>query len=158
MYKVLIPILLICMSTSLIAQSKKDIKKNKIASVTVSEITAGKTISDSKTIYDSNGEVIEKSEYTKEGALKKTMKYKLNNLGDVVEEEEYDEKNSLKEKTLIKYNALGDKKEEMVYDGSNKLIKKHMYVYDAKGLKTERKTFDPSGKLISTKKFVYAFK
>lgn len=141
-----------------IAQSKKDIKKNKIGSLTVTETSGSKTINDSKTTYDENGEVIEKSEYNKDGILKKTMKYKMNNLGDVVQEEEYDEKNSLKEKTIISYNASGDKKDELVYDSNNKLVKKHVYVYDKKGLKTERKTYDASGKLISSKKYTYTFK
>ena len=109
------------------AQSKKDIKKNKIASVTVTETANGKTIDDSKTMYDANGEVIEKSEYNKEGSLKKTMKYKFNNLGDAVEEYEYDEKHNLKEQTLIRYNANGGKKEKLVYDGDTKLLNKDEY-------------------------------
>ena len=158
MHKILTPVLFLLLSSALIAQSKKEIKKNKITSVTVTEVNGGKTINDSKTVYDGEGEVTEKAEYSKDGSLKKTMKYKMNNLGDVVEEEEYDEKNVLKEKTQIKYNALGDKKEELVYDAGNKLLKKHVYVYDAKGLKTERKTLDASGKLLSTKKYSYTFK
>lgn len=140
------------------AQSKKEIKKNKISSVTVTETSGSKTINDSKTTYDENGEVIEKSEYNKDGVLKKTMKYKMNNLGDVIQEEEYDEKNTLKEKTIISYNANGDKKDELVYDSNGKLIKKHVYVYDKKGLKTERKTLDAAGKLVSVKKYTYTFK
>lgn len=139
------------------AQSKKEIKKHGIASVTITETSGGKTITDEKTSYDAKGEEIEKEEYTKEGVLKKTTRNKLNNLGDVIEEEEYDEKNNLKQKTLIKYNALGDKKEELIYDANKKLIKKHVYVYDNKGLKTERKTLDPAGKLVSTKKYAYTF-
>lgn len=153
----LIPIFIIIGFQSF-SQSKKDIKKNKIATIVVTETANGKTIDDSKVSYDVNGEIIEKSEYLKDGTLKKTVKYKLNNLGDVVEENEYDEKNTLKEQTIISYNALGDKKEELVYDGNKKLLKKHVYIYNSKGLKTERKTFDSSGKLVGTKKYTYTFK
>ncbi|MBL7936639.1 MAG: hypothetical protein JNM51_12610, partial [Bacteroidia bacterium] len=66
------------------SQSKKDIKKNKIATIVVTETANGKTIDDSKVSYDVNGEIIEKSEYLKDGTLKKTVKYKLNNQGDIV--------------------------------------------------------------------------
>lgn len=158
MKKIFYSLILISSYSVLFSQSKKDIKKNKITSVAVTESHDGKSITDSKTIYDASGEIIEKTEYTKEGLLKKTIKYKLNNLGDVVSEEEYDERNILKEKTEIKYNALGDKKEELVYDASNKLIKKNLYVYDAKGLKIERKTVDISGRTIADKKYTYTFK
>ncbi len=158
MLKSLFFLFFLCCSVSAYTQSKKDIKKNNITSVTVTETSNGKTINDEKTSYDDKGELIEKAEYTKEGILKKLTKKKLNNLGDVVEEEEYDEKNNLKEKTVIKYNALGDKKEELVYDANKKLVKKHVYLYDTKGLKTERKTLDPAGKLVSSKKYTYTFK
>lgn len=157
MQKIMLVGCFLCLCGGMEAQSKKEIKKHGIVSVTITETTGGKTLTDEITTYDAKGEEIEKSEYTKEGVLKKTTKNKLNNLGDVIEEEEYDEKNNLKQKTLIKYNALGDKKEELIYDANKKLIKKHVYVYDNKGLKTERKTLDPAGKLVSTKKYAYTF-
>ena len=41
------------------AQSKKEIKKYKIKSVSEMDISGGKTIYDSKKVFDINGEVIE---------------------------------------------------------------------------------------------------
>jgi predicted membrane protein len=70
----------------LFAQNKKEVKKNKIKTVTVTETAAGKTLNDEKTVFDKNGEVIEETSYTKEGAIKNTHKYKRNKAGDVVEE------------------------------------------------------------------------
>jgi hypothetical protein len=151
-------ILLLFIACQVYSQGKKTIKNNKVNSITVTEIAADKPINDSKTVYDANGEVVEKIEYTKEGVWRRTVKYKLNYLGDVIEEFEYDEKNNLLTQTIIKYNAAGNKKEEFVYDPTKKLIEKHVYVYNAKGLKIERKTFDAEGKLLSTKKFVYTYR
>lgn len=141
-----------------LSQSKKQVKANKIKASMVTSIENGKTINESKTIFDSKGNAIEKTDYNKEGTLKATHKLKYNSEGDETEDEEYDANNKLIEKTITKYNANADKIEELITDASGKTIKKHVYVYDSKGLKTERKTLDAEGKTISIKKYVYVTK
>src|ERR1700741_499661 len=100
----LLSCILLLSFTFLTAQKKKEVKKFGIRSVTVTETEAGKTITDTKTSFDSNGEVSEEVNYDKSGALKSTTQYKYNKNGDPVEETEYDDKKQLKEKRIIKYN------------------------------------------------------
>src|SRR6267154_2186888 len=91
--------LLALLSFSLVtsAQSKKEIKKFKIKSVTVSSTDVNsegneKTRNDSYQKFDSNGEVIEDVEYNKDGTFKKKETKKFNKNSDPVEEIIYDEK------------------------------------------------------------------
>lgn len=151
--KLLFSFCFFCFCPSFFAQEKKEIKKNKIKSITVTQTANGKTLSDGKTIYDESGEVIEEVQYTKEGGLKKITKFKLNNLGKVVEEEEYNAKKILVEKRILKYTADGKKSEEQVFNSQQKLIKKHSYKYDSQGIKTERVTVDDTGKIKLIKKY-----
>lgn len=139
------------------AQSKKEIKKYKIKSVSEMDISGGKTLYDSKKVFDANGEVKEETSYDKFGKIKSVIQSKHNDLGDVIEEVEFEGKNKFKEKRIIKYNDNKDKSEEEVLDATGKLIKKHIYVYDSKGLKVERKTLDANGKVKSIKKYNYEF-
>ncbi|MCE3225845.1 MAG: hypothetical protein K0S32_396 [Bacteroidetes bacterium] len=139
-------------------QKKKEIKKYGVRAIVVTETHGSKTVNDSKTTYDGNGEVIEEVNYDKEGTIKSTVKYKNNKDGDVVEEAEYDEKGALKEKRQYKYNGLGEKVEELVTDKDNKVLKKSVYTYDSKGFKSEKKTYDANNNLVSTKKYTYVTK
>jgi hypothetical protein len=140
------------------SQKKKEIKKYRIRSITTTDIENGKTLNDSKTIFDANGEVVEEINYdNKDGSLKSHHKYKVNSEGDITEDAEYD-KAGLKEKKIYKYNSLGEKTEELIYDKNEKLQKRHVYTYDSKGLKTERKTFDGANAVISVKKYTYEYK
>lgn len=149
--------LLILITLISFAQKKKEVKKHGIKGVVITETHGGKTITDSKTTFDANGEVTEEVNYDKEGILKSTKKYKYNKSGDVVEELEYDEKNQLKEKRQVKYNALGEKAEELFTDKDNKVIKKVIFSYDNRGLKSEKKTYDAANNLVSTKKYTYSY-
>ena len=90
-------LVLVILSLAGFSQKKKEIKKNRIKSIVVTDTENGKTINDSKTIYNTNGEVIEEVNYDKTGQVKSILKYKYNSEGDVLEEAEYDPKNQLKE-------------------------------------------------------------
>jgi hypothetical protein len=141
----------------LYSQSKKEVKKFKIKSVIVSETIGTKTVFESKTVFDKNGETMEEVNYNKDGEVKSTHKFKRNSEGDVIEETEYDSKNALKERREVKYNSMGEKSEEYFYGADSKLIKKHSFTYNKFGLKTERKVFDASNKLIALKKYQYTY-
>lgn len=148
-------LLLFVLSTGF-AQKKKEIKKYGIRLITVNETTQGKTIPDSKSGFDSNGNLVEEVKYNKEGALKSTVRYKYNKSGDVIEESEYDEKNNLKEKRMTKYDALGQKTEELTINAAGVQIKKEVFVYDSRGLKIEKRIYDSTNNLITTKKTFYS--
>jgi hypothetical protein len=158
MFRKISIVVLLLLSFATYAQKKKEIKKYRIRSVTTTEVENGKTLNDSKTIFDANGEVVEEINYdNKDGSLKSHHKYKVNSDGDVTEDAEYD-KSGLKEKKTYKYNGLGEKTEELIYDRNEKLQKRHVYSYDGKGLKTERKTYDAANTLLSVKKYTYEYK
>lgn len=138
-------------------QSKKEIKKYNIKSVTVTVSSNGKTINEEKTIFYKNGEVAEEINYTKDGSLKSSITYKRNKEGDITEEKEFDSKNQLVERKEIKYNNLDEKFVEYIYNSENKLEKKSIYSYNSKGLKTEKTTYDASNNIISVKKYNYEY-
>jgi hypothetical protein len=141
------------------AQSKKDIRENKILSETTytTSYENGKEVSykDTYTVYDKNGNVIEETEYTKTGDIKRkeTNKYNANN--DKTEEVVFDGKDKTTTKTVFYYNALGQKIGEISYDSSGKIHHQISYSYNSNGFKTEKKTYDAGKKLLSVKKYTY---
>jgi hypothetical protein len=158
MLRINLLILFTLMQVMVFSQKKKELKKYGIKTLVVSETSAGKTILDSKVVYNASGFIIEETNYNKEGILKSTTKFKYNKNGDVIEEIEYDEKGILREKRLLKYNGLNEKIEELVLDASEKQLKKIVFTYDVRGFKTEKKVYDANNQLVSTKKMIYSNK
>jgi hypothetical protein len=143
--------------TNCFAQSKKDIKKNGIRSVTVTDNENGKSLNNKVSYFDKTGETVEETDYDKDGSLKTIHKYKFNKDGDILEEEEHDGKTKAVEKHIYKYNKLGERIEEQILDSNGKMTKTHYYTYNSKGLKTERKTVDANGKVICVRTYNYTF-
>jgi hypothetical protein len=153
----IISLLGLVMGTEGYAQSKKDVKKNGIKSVTIVDNENGKMLNNKVTYYDKSGETVEETDYDKDGSIKVIHKYKFNKDGDVIEEEEHDAKTKSVERHVYKYNGLGERIEEQILDSNGKKIKTHFYTYNAKGLKTERKTVDANGKVTSVRTYNYTF-
>lgn len=156
-------------SLSGIAQGKKDVKKNKIKSITeiVSTTENGKEIT-YKAYYiafNNDGEVTEETEYYSNGTIKKkkTIKYDVNE--NKVEETFYQKKNPKTDsenealvnlKTVYKYNVHNDKVEEDELDASTgKVIKMHLFQYNGKGERNIEETYDANKKLIKKAVFTY---
>ncbi len=167
------------------AQSKKEIKKYKISSTTetLTEWVAGKEVSRTELseIYDNNGNVIESTEYNKDGSFKKKESRKYNKSGEITEEVKYSERGTIISKTIYSYNANNDKVTEQTFDVNGKLVewikygydslnqkifelqldeqgkvlKKSMYTYTKNGLRKEKKTYNGKEELISVKKYMY---
>ncbi len=140
------------------AQGKKELKKSKVQSIVVTNLENNKVSNVSKSIYDENGELIEDTEYNKDGNIKKTTLFKYNTLGDVIEEIELDQQKKIIEKRIIRYNLKGKKLEEIVFDKQNRNIKKVFFAYNEKGLKTLRTTTDSTGAVLQVRKFIYEYK
>lgn len=142
------------------AQSKKKIREHKVVSETVytTKTVNGKEvqIKDSYEEYDKNGNVVLKIEYNKEGAVKKTEKYKYNANKDKIEEIEYDGTGKLKSHFTYVYNSSGERIGEIEYDAAGKIIKQSLTTYDSKGFKVEKRIYDGDKKLIAVKKYTYA--
>ena len=154
-------IVMLCLTIATVsAQSKKDIRENKIVSETsnITTIENGKevTYKDSYILYDKNGNIAEETEYNKDGTIKRKETNKYNANKDKTEEVVFDGKDKTTRKTTFYYNANGQKIGEIEYDGSGKIEKQSMIIYNANGFKTEKKTYDANKKLISTKKFTYS--
>lgn len=141
------------------SQSKKDVRKNNIKSVTevITEYENGKesTHNDVSKKFDKNGAVIQEINYDKNGVLKEKILTKNNKEGDKIEEAYFDANGKQFERFTYKYNDSGEKTEEIKYDAKNVLISKSVYTINKNGLKTEKKTYDTKGKLIQVKKYMY---
>lgn len=153
-------ILLLSVATLTVnGQSKKRIREHKVMSETVytTKTVNGKEVQvkDSYEEYDKNGNVILKIEYNKEGAVKKTEKYKYNANKDKIEEIVYDATGKLKSHFTFVYNSSGERIGEIEYDAAGKIIKQSITTYDSKGFKVEKRTYDGDKKLISVKKYIY---
>lgn len=127
----------------LLAQSKKDIRKNGVKGITevVVEYENGKEVShnDVSKKFDKEGEVILEVNYDKNGALKDKTATKFNRDGDKIEEATFDATGKQINRFVYRYNADGEKSEEIKYDAKNVLISRSVYVINAKGLRTEKK-------------------
>lgn len=145
--------------SALQAQSRKEIRENKIISetsfVTSNENGKEVTYKDSFTVFDKNGNISEQTEYNKEGGIKRKETNKYNANKDKIEEVVYDGKDQTTRKTMFLYNSNFQKTGEIEYDNSGNVIRQSMILYNAKGLKSEKKVFDANKKLIATKKYTY---
>ena len=146
-----------------IAQGKKDIKKNKIKSITelitVTDNNKTNSYKEQYTAFNKNGEIIEEIEFNKDGSIKKkaTVKYDSN---DNKTEETFFIPADLKQKKnckiIYKYNANNDKMEENEFDSNTgKLIRKQVCSYNGKGERVTEETYDANNKLV--KKNIYSY-
>ncbi|HET6245487.1 MAG: hypothetical protein H0V01_13390 [Bacteroidetes bacterium] len=173
-------------ASELYAQSKKNIKKNKIESyrevVTEGIDEKQVTYTAVENNYNPNGKLNSETVKTKDGKFKKKRIITFDKLGNEIEEEIYNSEGKLKEviktkykdgkktevstfdpnqklltKQMIVYNNLQDKTQEKLFDASGKLIEKTNYEYDKRGLRTTKTISDGNGKIISTRKYEYRF-
>lgn len=143
------------LSSVLPAQKKKEIKKYRIAAVTVTEMKGSKVITDQKTEYNSDGEILKETNYDKEGRLKSITLYKYDKMGNLSEETQYDATNAVFESRRYKYNILGEKTEELTMDKNGRQVKREEYLYNKQGLRIQKKTFNKDNVLTSTKTITY---
>mgnify|MGYP003595506981 CR=1 FL=1 len=148
------------------AQSSKKVKNFRIKSTT-EWITVyngeekSEARKDTYTAFDKDGNTIEKTEFNKDGSIKKKETAKFDSKGNILEEisfdskPEKDSKESNYKKVTYKYNSTDDKTEENVYDNEGKLIKKTVFTYNRNGDKSAEVSMDASGKVL--KKSIYTY-
>lgn len=165
----LVPIIFISICSS--AQSKKEVKANKIKSVTeyTTETIAGKevTYKSQYSAFDKGGNTIEKTDFLPDGSVQKKVTAKFDGKGNKLEENEAilkedkkpenPKKGDIKNtKTTAKYNSNNNKIEEVVTDAvSGKQIKKTQTSYNSNGDKTIEVGFDGENKLLQKEVFSY---
>ena len=160
-YKSFLILLIAAFSNLAIAQSKKDVKKYFIKSVTESvteKVNGSETIRmKSYKKYDGNGNIIEEADYHKDGTFKSKTIIKFNTKNDATEELITDSNKKVIQHFTHSYNGDNDKATEIEWDDKGKLISKSTYTYNKNGLKTEKKTFNSNNELIAVKKYTYEF-
>jgi hypothetical protein len=157
-----------------VAQSKKEIKNNKIKSVTELETVTenGKEITYKiyYCMFDKSGRIIEETDFNKNGNIQKRILTRYDNNNNKIEETYFYDKGSkpvddkikaeskqnLNTRTAYKYNANNDKTEETMFEiPSGKLITKQNISYNGKGEKVMEDTFNGEGKLIKKTTYTY---
>lgn len=166
--KLFLGISYVLLFTASYAQGKKDIKKNKIKSiteyVTITENGKENTYKAYYVAFNKNFEITEETEYNINGTIKKKLTAKYDSNENKTEETYFyqNKKNHKNEelpiniKTVYKYNVHNDKVEENEFDGtSGALIKKQIYLYNNKGEKNAEETYDVDKKLIKKSVITY---
>jgi len=147
------------------AQSKKEVLKKKIKSITenVTVYENGKeaTYKESYILFNKAGKIIEETTYNKDGSIQKKETFKFDNDKNKLEEtyyrdaEEEKKKGVESKKISYKYNVNGDKSEEIEYDGSGKVTKKIVYGYNGLGEKNLETHYNGDGKLLKKAAYTY---
>ncbi len=114
-------------------QDKKAVK-HKLKSITEYEQkyekgVAGKALKESEILYDSDGNIIEETEY-KLGKVSKHLTYQYDGDNNKIRETELDPSGKKIKVTEYKYTDDGLRTEKIVYDANNKILLKKTYKYE----------------------------
>ncbi|NVO19908.1 MAG: hypothetical protein HXX13_09415 [Bacteroidetes bacterium] len=178
---------LLCFYLIAPCQSDKDIKKNKIKSITTWQSTKesgpDNPLKESFETYDKEGNMTQQIEYKADGSVDKKevsrfdksgnkieeIKYEGDNVissrktlkydkfQNKIEEDEFSPSGILLKKTLILYQPTGEKLSETILDGTGLLLKKTEYRYNTRDLKVQKITTNKSRQLESVKKWGYEY-
>lgn len=141
------------------AQSSKKVKSFHIKSTTewvtdYSSDEKSEARKDTYTAFDKDGNTIEKTEYAKDGSIKKKETDKYDGKGNLLEESSFEAKSDKEpkdksfKKITYKYNSSNDKTEENEFDSNDKLVKKTVYTYNKNGDKSAEVIMDSDGKVL----------
>jgi len=160
MKRLLIILICIALSSGVYAQKKKEIKENKIKSITTWQANKKDAKAEGYkleyTLYDRSGRWLEKIDYNKDGSIDKKETVKYDAYDNKIEETKFVAKQSgsVNKKVTYKYNANGDCTEEVEYK-AGVVTKKSVYTNNANGKKTVEMVYDGAGNLL--KKHVYTY-
>jgi hypothetical protein len=159
-------VILLLATFVLSAQSKKQIKEQKIKTCT--EMTTlyegGKETSTYKSgfrTFDKEGNTTEDTEFNTDGSVKRkeitkySGKNKVEEVVDQRGDKEADNAPKPYKKLTYKYDGDGDKTEEVEYDAAGTVVKKTTYAYNKNKDKTFEMVYDGAGKLL--KKTAYGY-
>ena len=132
-FRILLFFLVILCPSFLYGQDKKAVK-HKLKSTTEYEQkyekgVAGKALKESEILYDTDGNIVEETEY-KLGKMSKHVMYQYDDNNNKIRETELDPSGKKIKVTEFKYTADGLKSEKTVYDANNKIISKKTYKYE----------------------------
>jgi hypothetical protein len=132
-YRIILFFLVISCPLWVYGQDKKAVK-HKLKSITEFEQkyekgAAGKALKESEIQYDSEGNIIEETEY-KLGKVNKHITYQYDGDHNKIRETELDPSGKKIKVTEYKYTDDGLKSEKTVYDANNKILSKKTYKYE----------------------------
>lgn len=157
--KKIILLFLVFIPIFIFAQSKNEIKTNKIKSKTVerTEQKDGQSVTYKEFYeeYDKNGRTVLQIEYSKSGEVKKKEMFTYDSFGNEIEKTVYEKKSGATVKTVTKYDANGEKIEEIIYDSAGQITQKQTYTVDKKGFRKEAKEYNSKGELRWKKTYTY---
>jgi hypothetical protein len=141
------------------AQGSKEIKLNKIKSVTTwqsdTEEGSAELVKESYDEFDKNGNPVLEINYKKDGTVnhKKTTKYDRKQ--NKIEEIEYEGDFVIKSHKAYMYNSLGKKTDEREYNPSGALIQTTSFSYYPDGEKKSETTTDAKGTVLKLVEYKY---
>ncbi len=132
-FRIILFILVISSPLWVYGQDKKAVK-HKLKSITEYEQkyekgVAGKALKESEILYDSDGNIIEETEY-KLGKVSKHLTYQYDGDNNKIRETELDPSGKKIKVTEYKYSDDGLRTEKTVYDANNKILLKKTYKYE----------------------------
>jgi hypothetical protein len=140
-------------------QSTKDIRKNKIKSISIwqtpKENNSDSPVKESYEAFDKNGNTTLKVAYLADGSVdkKETTKYDKNQ--NKIEEFEYDGNNQVRSHKSYVYDKFQNKLEENEYAPSGELIKKTVFTYSHEGDKLSETVIDEKGAVLKKVEYRY---
>lgn len=186
MKKLLLILPLLVLGYCSFSQSDKEIRQNKIKTITFwqsEKDNPSSTYKESVETYDKNGNLIQRIKYRKDGTVDSKETYKYDKYDNKIEEFEYDNNNAIvkhkvsvynsfqkkteereytptgeiSSRTVYTYNAAGDKESETLIDSKGAMVKQIEYKYNPKKLKIQRSTSNKAKQLESMKKWSYEY-
>lgn len=186
MKKLLLLLPLLILGYYSFSQSDKEIKQNKIKTITTwqsEKENPSSSYKESVETYDKFGILIQRIKYKKDGSVDSKETFKYDKFQNKIEEFEYDGNNAvvkhkvyvynsfqkkteereytptgeISSRTVITYNPNGDKESETLIDSKGALVKQVEYKYNAKKLKTQRTSSNKAKQLESVKKWSYEY-
>lgn len=140
-------------------QSAKEIKENKVKSVTIwqndkDEIPLN-TYKVSYETFDKQGNTLLKIKFDTDGSTDSKVSYRYDKNQNKTEEIEYNGDNEIVSHKLIVYNAFGKKTEERELSPSGDLLTKTVFSYNSSGDKSAETTMNAKGDILKTTEYQY---
>jgi hypothetical protein len=141
------------------AQSAKDIKKNKVKSVTIwqsaKEGDPNTQVKESYEVFDKNGNTTLRIEYKPDGSVDKKETFRYDKNQNKVEEFEYEGDNIVRTHKMYLYDKFRNKAEEQEYSPTSELIKKTIFSYNTGGDKLTETVTDAKGGTLKKTEYKY---
>lgn len=137
------------------SQNEKDIRVNKVKSITTWQDENGTSCKDTYEAFDKNGNTTMLIRYKKDGSVDSKETFRYDKSQNKVEEYEYNGSNAVVSHKQYTYNAFNKRTEEKELGPNGELIRKTTITYSPSGQKTGETITDSKGLLIKQVEYSY---